>query len=42
MVDTNFTFYKGNPQKVREYILAKTKAQEFNIKWTTFWRKFSG
>lgn len=38
----NFTFTQGDPVKVRDYIMSKTKAQEFNIKWTTFWRTFSG
>lgn len=36
------TFYQGNPNAVRNYILSKSKAQSFWLKWTEFWRNFTG
>lgn len=38
----SLSYWKGDPQKMREYILKNTKAQEFNLKWTTFWRNLYG
>ena len=35
-------YFQGNPQKMRDYILKNSKAQEFSLKWATFWRNFTG